>query len=203
MECTRLSDSKTNALLMSYDTRWVASVYLTADVKKLQWRLINHKFMDGKTFHITKKKLEELKKEHKHLISLEQTQTVGVEAPKMMESDDMNPEFVSYQEDMDSLRRRIDELEDIIKHHQVIKVPAKERAALVDLGATVHLDMGGGKTDQFRIVGTLESNPTAGFISNESPMGKALLGKAIGQEVSIDPAKKKSYKIKHIHYEEI
>ena len=156
--------------------------------------------MDGKTFYLTKEKLEELKREHAQLVDFERAKTVGQEAPKVLESEDMNPEFVSYHEDMDTLRLKIDELAKVIGHHELIKNPPKEKRVLVDLGATVKIDVAGRK-DEFTIVGTLEANPMSGKISNESPVGKALLGHKVGDEVIIVSPTKKKYKIKKIKYE--
>ncbi len=155
---------------------------------------------EGKIYHITKEKLQELKKEHKELVAQEQQKTVGEEAPKMLESEDMNPEFIAFQENMDSLRGRIEELDTIFKNHQIIKKPSKDKAEFVDIGAPVHIDHRG-KKDEFMIVGTLEADPVAGKISNESPVGKALLGHKIGDEVVIDSPEKTTYKIKDIKYE--
>jgi transcription elongation factor GreA len=50
-------------------------------------------------------------------------------------------------------------------------------------------------------VGTLEANPALGKISNESPVGKALLGHKIGDEVLVSSPAKIAYKIKGIKYE--
>lgn len=156
--------------------------------------------MNTKVFYVTKEKLQELKKEYDELVALERNRTVGQEAPKVFESEDINPEFVSYQEDMDSLRLRIDELNTIIEKHELIKNPAKEKSHLVDVGATVLVDVNGSK-DEFTIVGTLEANPDLRKISNESPVGMALLGHKVGDEVSIPLPTKKTYKIYDIKYE--
>jgi transcription elongation factor GreA len=51
------------------------------------------------------------------------------------------------------------------------------------------------------IVGTLEANPSEGKISNESPVGKALLGKKVGDEIVITSPINVKYKIKKIRYE--
>src|SRR5579864_8866740 len=111
--------------------------------------------MEEKIFYVTKEKLQELKKEHEELVAFERKKTVGVEAPKSLESEDMNPEFIAYHEDMDSLRTKIDELSHILEHHQLIKNPPKEKRTLVDVGAKVKIDVHG-KQDEFMIVGTLE-----------------------------------------------
>jgi len=156
--------------------------------------------MDGKIFYVTKQKLNELKKEYEDLIVFERNKTIGVEAPKVLESEDMNPEFVSYHEDMESLRGRIEELKNIIENHQLIKLPPKEKQVFVDIGAKVTLDFGG-KKDEFMVVGTLEANPSLNKISNESPVGKAILGHKVGDEVIITSPETIKYKIKNIKYE--
>jgi len=156
--------------------------------------------MPEKIFYVTKEKLQELKKEYNALVAAEHGKAVAEGAPKMVESDDLNPEFVSFQEDMESMRGRLDELEDILKHHQVIKAPIKEKQVLVDLGAKVKVGFGP-KTDEFMIVGTLEANPEQGRISNESPVGAALMGRKIGDEITVNGAEKTKYKIKSISYE--
>lgn len=157
--------------------------------------------MVGKVFYVTKEKLQELKKEYEELVAFERHKTIGEEAPKILESEDVNPEFISFQEDMDALRSRISHLEDVFENHKLIKKPAKENQSFVDLGAKVKIEASG-KHDEFTIVGTLEANPDLGKISNESPVGKALLGHKVGDEVIIgNELEKKKYKIRGIKYE--
>jgi transcription elongation factor GreA len=156
--------------------------------------------MDGKTFYITKSKLQELKKEYEELLDLERKKSLGEEAPKIFESEDLNPEFVSFQEDVGFLRSRIDELKNILDHHELIKIPAKDKQKIISLGAKVKIEVDG-QRDEFTLVGTLEANPALGRISNESPVGKALLGHKVGEEVSVSSPIKTTYKIKSIKYE--
>ena len=155
--------------------------------------------MDGKIFYITKKKLDELKKEYEELSAFEHHKSLGKEAPKIFESEDLNPEFVSFQEDVGFLRSRIDELKNILDHYELIKGSAKTSKNFVGMGSKVKVDVNG-KKDEFIVVGTLEANPELGKISNESPVGKALLGKKIGDEVVIFSPVKTVYKIKDIKY---
>jgi len=156
--------------------------------------------MDGKTFYITKGKLKEIKKEYEELSEVERKKTIKEEAPKLFESEDLNPEFVSFQEDVGFLRSRIDELKNIMENHELIKKPAKDQFNVIGVGAKVKVDIGGHK-DEFTIVGTLEANPTLGKISNESPVGKALIGKKVGDEAVIATPVKTTYKVKGIKYE--
>lgn len=156
--------------------------------------------MSSQIFYITKEKLAQLKKEYDELSAFERGKIVGQEAPKMLESEDLNAEFVSFQEDVDSLRSRIDELKNILDNYELIKKPAKEKQTFVNLGAKVKVESNG-KKNEFMIVGTLDADPNGAKVSNESPLGKALLGKMVGDEVTIDHPNKITYKIKNIHYE--
>jgi transcription elongation factor GreA len=153
-----------------------------------------------KIFYITKEKLSELKKEYQELVAFEHNKTAGEEAPKIFESENLNPEFISFQEDMEFLRSRISEIKNILEHCEIIKNPSKVEHSVVGLGAKIKVDIDG-KKDEFIIVGTLEANPALGKISNESPVGKALLGHRVGDEVLISSPIKTVYKIKSIKYE--
>jgi transcription elongation factor GreA len=156
--------------------------------------------MEGKTFYITKSKLQELKKEYEELLDFEHKKGLGESAPKLFESEDLNPEFISFQENVDFLRSRMDELKNIIDHHELIKNPPKEKQNIIDVGAKVKIEVDGQK-DEFVIVGTLEANPALGMISNESPVGKALMGRRVGDEILISSPVKTKYTVKNIKYE--
>lgn len=155
--------------------------------------------MDRKTFYVTKEKLQDLRNEYDTLVALERSETIDHEAPRILESEDLNPEFVSFRDDMNALRLRIEALEHIFDHYEIIAPPLKAEQAFVNLGARVKVDVSG-KKNEFVIVGTLEANPEAGMISNESPVGKALLGKKVGDEVVISSPITTTYKIKEITY---
>jgi len=156
--------------------------------------------MEEKIFYLTKSKLEEIKKEYNSLVEMERKKSLGLEAPKILESEDLNPEFVSFQEDIGFLRSRVDELRNIIENYELIKKPPRDKRDIVGLGAKVRIDVNG-KKDEFTIVGTLEADPVLGKISNESPVGRALLGRKVGEEIIINSPTRIIYKIKNIKYE--
>ena len=103
-------------------------------------------------------------------------------------------------EDLPRINERIEELDLILKSCEIIKLPVKEKSNVAILGATVVVEVDG-QVDELTIVGTLEANPSLGKISNQSPVGKALLNRKIGEEVSVSSAIKTVYKIKGIKYE--
>jgi transcription elongation factor GreA len=122
------------------------------------------------------------------------------ESPPILHSEDLNPEYLLFQEDLNFLESRMAELEFILKNTELIKVPPKEKQNIVDLGATVTLEESDGQINEFMIVGTLEANPGEGKISSESPVGKSIFGKKIGEEVLVTSPIKVVYKIKKIKY---
>lgn len=152
-----------------------------------------------KNFYLTKEGLKKIKKEYQDLKNLKLAKTRG-EIPKIWHSEDLNPEYLAFQEDLSFLETRITELEYILKNARVIKAPLKERQGVVNLGARVLVEVDG-QTDEFEIVGTLEANPAVGRISNESPVGRALLGHRAGDTIFISSPVQTTYKIKKIKYQ--
>lgn len=106
-----------------------------------------------------------------------------------------NAEYQSAKDEQNRLEREIAELETTIKHAQVIQ---DADTSEVSIGNTVTLDCSG-KESVYRIVGSNEADPLDGKISNESPMGQALLGKKKGETVAIPtPTGDKECSIKKI-----
>ncbi|MBI3255937.1 MAG: transcription elongation factor GreA [Candidatus Andersenbacteria bacterium] len=106
-----------------------------------------------------------------------------------------NAEYASAKEEQNRIESEIAELETTIKSAEVI---TKADTGTVSIGNTVTLDCDG-KEKVYRIVGSNEADPLQGKISNESPMGQALLGKGKGEKVSIPtPTGAKDCKVKKI-----
>jgi len=90
---------------------------------------------------------------------------------------------------------RISEIEHILKHATVI---SSKKGDKVGLGSTVHVELEDGR-QRYTIVGSTEANPDEGKISDESPIGRALIGKKPGDEVQISvPSGMLTYKITHV-----
>lgn len=151
------------------------------------------------TFYLTKEGLKKLKAEYQRLKKLREEKLKG-EFPKVLHSEDLDPEYLAFSEDFGLLETRINELEHILKNYQLIKPPPKNQQNSVQLGATVTLEEKDGSINEFTIVGSFEANPNEGKISHLSPVGKALLGKKLGEEVVITSPIKVVYKIKKIRY---
>lgn len=155
--------------------------------------------MEEKKFYLTKKGLEKIKKEYKALKELRLAKIKGEETPQILHSEDLNPEYLAFQEDLNFLESRMINIENILRNVELIKTPSKEKQNIINLGATVIVEVDG-QIDEFEIVGTLEADPFIGKISNESPVGKALLGHKIGDKVAVSSPIQTIYKIKKIKY---
>jgi len=149
-------------------------------------------------YYLTEQGLIRLKAEYQHLRKLKSAKITG-EVPKVWHSEDLNPEYLSFQEDVGFLEARLTDLEKVLRTAKLIKTPPKTKRDMINLGATVAVEVDG-NIDEFTIVGSLEANPSLGKISNESPVGKALLGRRIGDEVIISSPIQVLYKVKKIRY---
>lgn len=104
-----------------------------------------------------------------------------------------NAEYDAARDEQGRLESRIREIEEILLNAVLIKT---KDSAKVDIGSRVSLEGHEGKKAQYTIVGSIEANPAEGRISNESPIGQALLGKVVGHEVEIKtPRGSTTYKV--------
>ena len=149
--------------------------------------------MMKKTFNLTQEGLDELKAELKTLISQRPRVAERIKAARELGDLSENAEYQTAREEQDRLEARISEVDHIVQNSQVIKKPKND--GQVRLGSKVELK-DGGKPLKYQVVGTMEANPAGGKISDESPIGKALLGKKVSDKVELKtPAGSHTYKI--------
>ncbi len=107
-----------------------------------------------------------------------------------------NAEYSSARQEQEKVEARIAEIEHILQNVEIIKTPKSD--SKVQLGSKVTLK-NDGKTKEFQVVGTVEADPLNGKISDESPIGRALMGKKEGEDVEIvTPVDTTVYKIADI-----
>lgn len=114
----------------------------------------------------------------------------GAIADKIAEARDFgdlseNAEYDSAREEQGLVESRIAEIEDILLNAELIKVG---KSSKVSLGSRVELKTGK-KTVSYSVVGPVEADPLEGKISNESPIGMALMGKKVGDSAMINTPK--------------
>lgn len=109
-------------------------------------------------------------------------------AKRLQEAKDLgdlseNAEYFEAKEAQSFNENRIAELEELFKNAVVIENSNEEN--VVRVGSTIEVKSSTGNLEKFIIVGSTEAKPQEGKISNESPLGRAFLGKKIGEEVEI------------------
>jgi transcription elongation factor GreA len=108
-----------------------------------------------------------------------------------------NADYIVTKEEQAFLEGKIQELEATLR--DAIIIENSGRSDRIELGSIVRIAEGDGELLQYRIVGAKEADPRNGRISNESPIGQALLGKKVGEvAVSSTPAGDITYKILEI-----
>ena len=147
---------------------------------------------------LTQAKLEELQKELEILRTTRRKEIAeALEYAKSLGDLSENAEYHQAREDQATCEDRIAEVETIIKDAVIVE---HSNTGLANIGSTVDLEnLEDKKTYSYEIVGVEESDPAAGKISNESPLGSAVIGLAKGDSVSIStPSGDKKYKIKSV-----
>lgn len=98
-----------------------------------------------------------------------------------------NAEYEDAKNEQAFLEGKILSLEAMLSNAVLIKNDGNATDGIVRLGSKITIkEVGGGKPEIYHLVGAAEANPKDGRISNESPLGKALLGRKIGDEVKVN-----------------
>ena len=140
--------------------------------------------MNQKKILITQEGLTKLQSELKYLHSVRRPEVASkIKRAREMGGTENNAEYEDAKNDQAFVEGRILMLENIVKNASVIESPVSP--GVVEFGDKVLIQNQDGKIEQFTIVGSTEANPIDGKISHESPVGKALLGKGIGDEVEV------------------
>jgi transcription elongation factor GreA len=148
---------------------------------------------------ITKQGFEKLKRELEELVKKRRPQV----AERLKESVSLgdlteNAEYAEAKDEQAFVEGRIFEIENTLRTAMLVQPRPRKHALLAEIGSTVSVTCGAEKK-KFAIVGKGEGNPAMGEISSDSPMGRAVLGKIIGNTALVStPSGTKQYKIVHI-----
>ncbi|KKU10534.1 MAG: Transcription elongation factor GreA [Parcubacteria group bacterium GW2011_GWA2_46_7] len=137
--------------------------------------------MSREPYYVSPEGLKQLKTKLEEFIQNREIIIDRLREAKEMGDLSENAEYQSAREAHAMNETRIEELEDLLKRATLIK---KTKSNSVSVGSRVTVKQGLGKI-VFTIVGREESNPSQGLISNESPVGQALLGKKVGDEATV------------------
>ncbi|HNQ62473.1 MAG TPA: transcription elongation factor GreA [Syntrophorhabdaceae bacterium] len=152
-------------------------------------------------FPITKEGYESLKKEHEYLLNTKRPRIIqAIEEAREHGDLSENAEYEAAKEEFQFLQKKVAELEDMIRNSEVIDV-RHSGFEHVEFGCNVvlrNIDMD--EDVIYQLVGPYESDIQNGKISMSSPLGRALLGKCVGDEVAFSaPGGQRNYQIVKIN----
>jgi transcription elongation factor GreA len=140
--------------------------------------------MFDKPVYVTAAGLVQLKADLEHLRDVERPEIIERLQQAQADSSWMdNTEVMFIQQDLAFVEARIDELERMLDNVQLIE--ASQADNIIDIGDTAVIQANDDGLETFTIVGVAEADPTMGLISNESPLGHALLSHKVGDEVVV------------------
>jgi transcription elongation factor GreA len=141
---------------------------------------------DKHDFPMTRAALEELRAELKQKLEVERS-AMSARLKAAIEMGDLseNAEYISAKEDQGFLEGRIQQLQTMIRGAVIID-ETQNGSGAIRLGSRVTvIEQGEDASETFQIVGAVEANPIDGKISNESPLGQALVGHKVGEVVRV------------------
>jgi transcription elongation factor GreA len=154
--------------------------------------------MNNKPAYLSKEGLEQIRRELDELVNVRRAE-IAARIHEAKEHGDIteNAEYEDAKNEQAFVEGRIQALSALVKNAVVIE--ENHNSTHVQIGSTVTIQSKDGK-ESFMIVGSAEASPAEGRISNESPVGRALLGHKKGEEVTVSvPAGDSKYKILSIH----
>jgi transcription elongation factor GreA len=148
----------------------------------------------SKKYLLTPEGLQKLNEELKTLISEKRKEIIERISEAAAHGDlSENADYAQAREEQSFIEGRIQEIEDVIKNAEIIHASAHR--TMVTIGSTIKVKVGGVEKT-YTIVGSNEANPREGKISNESLVGKALLGHKVSEKFNITtPAGEMEYEI--------
>ena len=131
-----------------------------------------------------------LEKELDTLINVERPKNIeDIQAARAQGDLSENADYDAARTEQDRIEGRIQEIKNMLENAKIIDVTPTS-SKVVSLGSTVTiLDLSDNEEATYRIVGTVESDPDNGLISNSSPLGAALIVYGVGDEVVVKVAK--------------
>lgn len=141
--------------------------------------------LENKRVPVSREGYERLKGELEELKSVRRPEIIAAVAEARSHGDlRENAAYDAARHDQMMMERRIAELEQTIRNADVLDDESAGRTDVVGFGSTVVVDFDGFE-ETFTIVGAVEAKPSAGKISTESPIGRALIGKRVGQKTQV------------------
>ena len=139
-----------------------------------------------KEYRLTKEGYDKLVKEQEDLINNKRKEIAERLKDAKDNAGDLseNTEYEYAKNEQAFIEGRIEQINEILSNHIIIN--GNDRKGIVDIGSTVEVkDLDSNKKRKYLLVSSVESDPENHKISDESPMGRALLGKKTGEEIQV------------------
>ncbi len=137
--------------------------------------------MPNEIIELTKEGEAKLQAEYRHLVDIDRPKVLDDLNTARAQGDlSENADYDAARNKQAEIESRIKELEHIFQNAKIINDNQRTSKA-VTIGTKVELkDLSDGTVETYTIVGTIEANPLKGLVSNISPLGKAVIGKRVG-----------------------
>lgn len=156
---------------------------------------------EEKKYYMTEEGLQQLKDEYDHLIHIdrEEVKRQLAEARSLGDLSE-NADYDAAREKQGQIEGRITQLEDMLTPGNYVIITKGENTGRVQIGFTVVVEaMDTHEVSTYTIVGSTEADPLNGKISNETPLAKAIMGKAVNDEAEVDCRSPYTVKILAVH----
>lgn len=136
--------------------------------------------------YLTAEGIEKLREELDHLVNVKRP-ALADRLHKAIQQGDLseNADYIAAKEEQGFLEGRIQQIEAMLRRAVIIQEDGPKDEVTLGSRVTV-LESGAGETETFRIVGPAEADPSGGKVSNESPLGRALLRQRVGATVTVE-----------------
>jgi transcription elongation factor GreA len=150
--------------------------------------------------YLTAEGVDDLRRELDHLVNVKRP-ALAERLHKAIQQGDLseNADYIAAKEEQGFLEGRIQQIEVMLRNAAIIETDGSGEEVALGRCVTV-IEEGEGEEETFRIVGPIEADPLKGRVSYESPLGQALLGRRVGDVVTVDaPAGKLVFHITEIN----
>lgn len=146
--------------------------------------------MVNKSQPLTKDGLAKIEEELRHLETVRRREVADkIHQAKELASTQNNAEYEDAKNEQAMVEGRIQQLQSLLQNATIIDQDSAHKSKSVMLGSVVKMKNADGKSVEYTIVGPAEADPRDGKISNESPVGRAIIGKKLNDEVQVNAPK--------------
>ncbi len=142
----------------------------------------------GDPTYLSVEGIARLRQEHAELTGIRRPEVIArIKSAKELGDLKENADYTSAREEQSFLEGRIASIEALLRDATVIEAPKASAEGRIDLGSRVSVEEIGvpGEVTIYELVGTAEADPSAGRLSNASPVGRALIGRRVGDLVAV------------------